>query len=79
MSVIIRICSFRRRGQQSNKFELRLRTIHPEGLIAWVGRGKLEHLFLSLHGGHVVLTYKSKINEETSVRSKVHIINITLI
>ncbi|XP_070168746.1 agrin isoform X2 [Polyergus mexicanus] len=59
----------RRRGQQSNKFELRLRTVHPEGLIAWVGRGKLEHFFLSLHGGHVILTYKSKI-ENVSVKSK---------
>ncbi|XP_070168751.1 agrin isoform X6 [Polyergus mexicanus] len=58
-----------RRGQQSNKFELRLRTVHPEGLIAWVGRGKLEHFFLSLHGGHVILTYKSKI-ENVSVKSK---------
>ncbi|XP_025268706.1 agrin isoform X5 [Camponotus floridanus] len=58
-----------RRGQQSNKFELRLRTVHPEGLIAWVGRGKLEHFFLSLYDGHVVLTYKSKI-ENISVKSK---------
>lgn len=69
-------CSYRRRGQQSNKFELRLRTIHPEGLIAWVGRGKMEHLFLSLHGGHVVLTYKSKIDEEISVKSKVSVITL---
>ncbi|KAL0132239.1 hypothetical protein PUN28_000198 [Cardiocondyla obscurior] len=59
-----------RRGQQSNKFELRLRTIHPEGLIAWIGRGKMEHLFISLHDGHVVLTYKSKIDEEISIKSK---------
>ncbi|XP_067207512.1 agrin-like isoform X4 [Linepithema humile] len=58
-----------RRGQQSNKFELRLRTIHPDGLIAWVGRGKLEHLILSLHGGHVMLTYKSK-TEQISVKSR---------
>ncbi|XP_029165671.1 agrin-like isoform X4 [Nylanderia fulva] len=58
-----------RRGQQSNKFELRLRTVHPEGLIAWVGRGKLEHFFLSLHDGHVILTYKGK-TENVSVKSK---------
>ncbi|XP_020299873.1 agrin-like isoform X1 [Pseudomyrmex gracilis] len=58
-----------RRGQQSNKFELRLRTVHPDGLIAWVGRGKLEHLILSLHGGHVLLTYKSK-TENVVVKSK---------
>lgn len=61
---------FRRRGQQSNKFELRLRTIHPEGLIAWIGRGKLEHLVLSLRGGYVVLSYKSK-TEQISVKSRV--------
>ncbi|XP_012134938.1 agrin isoform X3 [Megachile rotundata] len=58
----------RRKGQQSNKFELRLRTTHSEGLIAWIGRGKIEHLILSLHGGEVVLTYKSK-NEQISLRS----------
>lgn len=63
----------RRREQQSNKFELRLRTIDPEGIIAWVGRGKVEHLVLSLHGGHVVLTYKSK-NEQISIKSRVSII-----
>ncbi|XP_076388607.1 agrin isoform X4 [Megachile rotundata] len=57
-----------RKGQQSNKFELRLRTTHSEGLIAWIGRGKIEHLILSLHGGEVVLTYKSK-NEQISLRS----------
>ncbi|XP_043286401.1 agrin-like isoform X3 [Venturia canescens] len=59
----------RRRGQQSNKFELRIRTTHPEGLIAWMGRGKVEHLVLSLHEGHVVLTYKSK-SEQISLKSR---------
>nr|XP_050849942.1 agrin-like isoform X3 [Vespula vulgaris] len=59
----------RRRGQQSNKFELRLRTIHPEGLIAWIGRGKLEHLVLSLRGGYVVLSYKSK-TEQIMMKSR---------
>ena len=63
---------FRRKGQQSNKFELRLRTTHPDGLIAWIGRGKVEHLILSLHGGQVLLTYKSK-NEQISLRSRVRI------
>ncbi|XP_053970989.1 agrin-like isoform X3 [Hylaeus volcanicus] len=58
-----------RRGQQSNKFELRLRTTHSEGLIAWIGRGKVEHLMLSLHDGQVVLTHKSR-NEQISLRSK---------
>ncbi|XP_015598499.1 agrin isoform X2 [Cephus cinctus] len=58
-----------RRGQQSNKLDLRLRTTHPEGLIAWIGRGKAEHLILSLQEGHVVLTYKSK-SEEISLRSR---------
>ncbi|XP_050484807.1 agrin-like isoform X6 [Bombus huntii] len=58
-----------RKGQQSNKFELRLRTTHPDGLIAWVGRGKIEHLILSLHGGQVLLTYKSK-SEQISLRSR---------
>ncbi|XP_046614325.1 agrin-like isoform X1 [Neodiprion virginianus] len=61
-----------RRGQQSNKFELRLRTTHPEGLIAWIGRGKAEHLALSLQGGHVVLSYKSK-TEEMTLRSRARI------
>lgn len=64
------ILLFRRRGQQSNKFELRIRTTHPEGMIAWMGRGKIEHLMLSLHEGHVVLTYKSK-NEQISLKSRV--------
>jgi len=64
---------FRRRGQQSNKFELRLRTTHPDGLIAWVGKGKLEHLILSLKGGHVVLTYKSK-TEQISLTSRVSVV-----
>ncbi|XP_017763694.1 PREDICTED: agrin-like [Eufriesea mexicana] len=58
-----------RKGQQSNKFELRLRTTHPDGLIAWVGRGKIENLVLSLHSGQVLLTYKSK-NELISLRSR---------
>ncbi|XP_048504803.1 agrin-like isoform X3 [Athalia rosae] len=58
-----------RKGQQSNKFELRLSTTHPEGLIAWIGRGKAEHLALSLQGGHVVLSYKSK-TEEMTLRSQ---------
>ncbi|XP_076277738.1 agrin-like isoform X5 [Lasioglossum baleicum] len=58
-----------RRGQQSNKFEMRLRTTHPDGLIAWIGRGKVEHLMLSLHGGQVVLVYKSK-TEAISLRSR---------
>ncbi|XP_031777264.1 uncharacterized protein LOC100678116 isoform X3 [Nasonia vitripennis] len=59
----------RRREQQSNKFELRLRTTHPEGVIAWVGRGKLEHLMLSLHDGFVVLTYRGK-GDEFTISSK---------
>ncbi|CAL7951552.1 unnamed protein product [Xylocopa violacea] len=58
-----------RKGQQSNKFELKLRTTHPDGLIAWIGRGKIEHLILSLHGGQVLLTYKSK-NEQISLTSR---------
>ncbi|XP_043517469.1 agrin-like isoform X1 [Frieseomelitta varia] len=58
-----------RKGQQSNKFELRLRTTHPDGLIAWVGRGKIEHLILSLHGGQVFLTYKTK-SEQISLNSR---------
>ncbi|XP_066597691.1 agrin-like isoform X2 [Prorops nasuta] len=58
-----------RRGQQSNKFELRLRTTHSEGLIAWIGRGRIEHLMLSLHGGHVVLSYKTK-GDEVTLKSK---------
>ncbi|KAK1128127.1 hypothetical protein K0M31_003612 [Melipona bicolor] len=58
-----------RKGQQSNKFELRLRTTHPDGLIAWVGRGKIEHLVLSLHGGQVFLTYKTK-SEQISLNSR---------
>ncbi|XP_051154479.1 agrin-like isoform X3 [Leptopilina boulardi] len=59
----------RRRGQQSNKFELRVRTTHHEGLIAWIGRGKIEFLTLSLHGGYVVLSYKTK-HEEISLTSR---------
>ncbi|XP_023288194.1 agrin [Orussus abietinus] len=58
-----------RREQQSNKFELKLRTTHSEGLIAWIGRGKAEHLSLSLQGGYVVLSYKSK-NEQISLKSR---------
>nr|XP_033325096.1 agrin-like isoform X2 [Megalopta genalis] len=58
-----------RREQQSNKFELRLRTTHPDGLIAWIGRGKVEHLKLSLDGGQVVLEYKSKA-EHVSLMSR---------
>ncbi|KOC64151.1 Agrin, partial [Habropoda laboriosa] len=58
-----------RKNQQSNKFELRLRTTHPDGLIAWVGRGKVEHLILQLHGGQVLLVYKGK-NEQISLRSR---------
>lgn len=49
---------------------MRLRTIHPEGLIAWIGRGKLEHLILSLRGGYVVLSYKSK-TEQIMMKSRV--------
>ncbi|XP_011499632.1 PREDICTED: agrin-like [Ceratosolen solmsi marchali] len=58
-----------RREQQSNKFELRLRTTHPEGVIAWIGRGKLEHLMLSLHEGYVMLSYRGK-RDEFTIRSK---------
>ncbi|XP_014210808.1 agrin-like [Copidosoma floridanum] len=58
-----------RREQQSNKFELRLRTTHPEGVIAWIGRGKLEHMMLSLHEGYVVMFYRGR-REEFTIKSK---------
>ncbi|XP_063988632.1 agrin-like isoform X5 [Diachasmimorpha longicaudata] len=63
-----------RKGQQSNKFELRLRTIHPNGLIAWIGRGKLEHLILSLEDGYVLLTYKGK-HDHVTLKSRERIDN----
>ncbi|XP_023317624.1 agrin-like isoform X1 [Trichogramma pretiosum] len=56
------------KGQESNKFELRLRTTHSEGVIAWVGRGKLEHMMLSLHEGYVVLSYRDR-REQFILRS----------
>ncbi|XP_044018032.1 agrin-like isoform X3 [Aphidius gifuensis] len=58
-----------RKGQESNKFELRLRTTHSEGIIAWIGRGKIEHLVLSLDEGHVVLTYKGR-NDQVILKSR---------
>ncbi|XP_034935622.1 agrin-like isoform X2 [Chelonus insularis] len=59
----------RRKGQQSNKFELSLRTTNLDGMIAWIGRGKIEYLTLSLHEGYVVLTYKGR-NDQITLRSR---------
>ncbi|XP_074109510.1 agrin isoform X2 [Cotesia typhae] len=59
----------RYKGQQSNKFELSLRTVHPDGMIAWIGRGKIENLVLSLQDGFVVFTYKGK-NDQVSIKSR---------
>ncbi|XP_053595303.1 agrin-like [Microplitis demolitor] len=57
------------KGQQSNKFELSLRTVNPDGMIAWIGRGKIENLVLSLQDGYVVFTYKGK-KDEISIKSR---------
>ncbi|KAJ8688469.1 hypothetical protein QAD02_024264 [Eretmocerus hayati] len=60
-----------RKEQQSNKFELRLKTAHADGVIAWVGRGKQEHMVLVLRGGYVELSYRGRRpGDEFTIRSK---------
>ena len=69
--------NFRKRGQNTNHFEISFQTTEKNGLLIWLNKGptiKSDFLAVAIVGGHVELSYNlGKEVEMLRLRSKVSV------